>query len=186
MAKHGIPGFNRWGLLPPGEHIATFAQLRASHLIHGPADERPWNSARRLALLSVLGERLEQIWGVGYIPYVVIAGSFVEDTPSPKDLDAYLVCPTDKCRNVAGQPQDLQRDLNALDARRLWNWQREWQDGIYKPRMWHELRIEFYYDAADVFLAYDLSGRGLGAREFFACTRSGRRKGVVKILRDSH
>ncbi len=35
-------------------------------------------------------------------------------------------------------------------------------------------------------LAHDVNGRGLRASEFFARTRSGRSKGVVKIRRDSH
>jgi hypothetical protein len=43
------------------------------------------------------------------------------------------------------------------------------------------LRVELYYDAPGVFIAWDVQGNGLRPSAFFALTRAGQAKGVVKI-----
>jgi len=42
--KHGLPPFNRFGILPPGEHEATLDDLRRSQIVTGPKDARVWNA----------------------------------------------------------------------------------------------------------------------------------------------
>lgn len=181
MARVVLPPFTRFGVLPPGEYEATLDELRRSHVVVGPKDGRPWDTTWRLRLLAALQGRLGQLWAVGYVPQVVIAGSFVEDVPHPADIDGWFPCPRNKCGLDCGEPQDLQRDLNHLDPRRLWSWRRQEANGRRKFPMWHALRVELYYDAPGVFIASDARGRGLRPSEFFSRTRSGRPKGVVRI-----
>jgi len=47
--------------------------------------------------------------------------------------------------------------------------------------MWHTLRVELYYDAPGIFIAWGVHGKGLRPSEFFALTRAGWPTGVVKI-----
>jgi hypothetical protein len=93
VAKHGLPLFNRHGLLPPGTHDATFAEIRRSALVVGPPDARMWPRSWRLELLRRFEERARQLWRLSYVREVVIAGSFVEDVPEPRDIDGWFVVP---------------------------------------------------------------------------------------------
>ena len=105
-----IPPFDDRGLLPPGDHDATFDELRASPLVWGPP-ERPeaWDDDWRGHLMDQAEVLVRQLWAGG-IEEVSLDGSFAEDKPHPNDIDGYFVC--DVRRFATGE---LQRELNALD-----------------------------------------------------------------------
>ena len=112
-----IPPSDAWGVLPPGDHAATFAELRASPLVFGPTD-RPdeWDEDWRDHLVSQAEILVRQLWAVG-VTEVFLDGSFAEDKPRPNDVDGYFTC--DLRRFASGE---LQRELNALDPHSVWTW----------------------------------------------------------------
>ena len=169
---------------PSVPYRPTFAEIRRSALVVGPPDARVWPRAWRLELLCRFEERTRQLWQLDYVREVVIAGSFVEDVPEPRDIDGWFVVPASRCQLLRGEPWPLQRDLNRLDPRGLWSWLRQEKDGLSKLPMWHALRVELYFDAPGVVVARDPLGRDLRPSAFFAKTRAGRPKGVVRVTRD--
>lgn len=78
--------FKEHGLLPAQDFPMTFDQLRTSLLVTGPRDESPWDTHKRLTLVSNLEILVNQLWRVG-IAEIFIDGSFVEDKASPGDID---------------------------------------------------------------------------------------------------
>lgn len=69
------------GLLPPGVHIATFAQLAAAF------GTTPYRRRLLLDLEAWAGKELP----VGSVEAVLIAGSFLSDKPSPDDIDVAVI-----------------------------------------------------------------------------------------------
>lgn len=184
MKGRQLPPLTRFGTLPPGEYELTVTELRRSHLVTGPTDGRSWARAWRLELIDRLEDRLKPLWAVEYIPCVFSRRLVRRRRARAGDVDGWFPCPPAKCRIDRGEPRPLQRDLNRVDPRQLWSWRREDVGGRRKLPMWHALRVELYYDAPGAVLAWDVHGNGLRPSEFFARTRSGRRKGVVKVMRD--
>ena len=112
-----IPAFQPDGLLPPGDHQASFDELRRSILVVGPNPTL-------------------QLWQVG-IGDVFVDGSFAEDKDHPNDIDGYFVCPLDLLRTG-----ELARQLNLLDPFKVWTWDpasRKPYRGYPKKQlpMWH-------------------------------------------------
>jgi hypothetical protein len=101
--------FTTHGLLPLGEHTATFVELRSSLLAQGPAGVTDWDVKWRLQLIDNAEILTDQLWRVG-ITEIFLDGSFVEDKLRPNDIDGYFE--VDVRRLASG---DLQRELNALD-----------------------------------------------------------------------
>lgn len=107
--------FNQQGLLPPGDYLMTFSDLKTSLLVTGPAGVS-WDQAWRLKLVEKLEIMVNQLWTVG-ITEIFINGSFVEMKPHPNDIDGYFV--TDILRVAT---RDLERDLNRLEPDKIWTW----------------------------------------------------------------
>lgn len=87
-----LPGFTHDGCLPPGDYELTFAELRASLLVAGPADGYPnWDRGWRSHVVDNLEALACQLWQVG-VNEIFADGSFVEDKEHPNDIDGYFVC----------------------------------------------------------------------------------------------
>ena len=183
-----IPPFNDRGLLPPGDHTVTFADLRASPLVWGPPD-RPleWDDDWRNHLVDQAEILVRQLWAVG-IEEVFLDGSFAEDKPHPNDIDGYFV--TDLRRLASGQ---LQRDLNALDEHGVWTWdaasRRPYRE--YTKRqlpMWHAYRVELYPHFPEA-TATGITNRFGHPKTFPAAFRERRltdeEKGIVRLVQDT-
>lgn len=183
-----IPPFNDRGLLPPGDHTATFAELRASPLVWGPPD-RPseWDDDWRNHLVDQAEILVRQLWAVG-VTDVFLDGSFAEDKSHPNDIDGYFV--TDLHRLASG---DLQRELNALDEHGIWTWdpadRRPYRE--YTKRqlpMWHAYRVELYPHFPEA-IATGITNRFGHPKTFPAAFRERRltdeEKGIVCLLQDA-
>ena len=177
--------FDADGMLAPGDHSVTFAELRKSMLVLGPGDPRDhpsWDAAWRSTLVDNLEILVKQLWRIG-ITDVFADGSFVEDKDHPNDIDGYFTC--DLIRLTSG---DLQRELNLIDPHKVWTWDpssRRPYRGYPKLQlpMWHRYRVELYPH---------ISGMGCGLRdkygvelEFpsaFRRSRSdGKPRGILKL-----
>lgn len=71
-----IPGFDQHGVLPPGVHVATWAEI----------SERYGYSVHRQKLLSGLKQALESLRAAG-CGRVYLDGSFITAKPHPGDFD---------------------------------------------------------------------------------------------------
>lgn len=76
-----IPVLQPSGILPPGEHLATLAEVRASF---------GTSSARRADLFGKLNAFVADVTALNAFDYVLVDGSFVTDKPAPGDIDAVL------------------------------------------------------------------------------------------------
>ena len=185
-----IPPFDNRGLLPAGDHAATFAEIRASHLVWGPP-ERPdgWNDEWRNHLVYQVEVLTQQLWSVG-VEEVFLDGSFAEDKSHPNDIDGYFV--TEVKRFATG---DLQRELNALDPHGVWTWDpaaRRPYRGYTKRQlsMWHAYRVEMYPHFSDLEASLQATGitNRFGHPKTFPAAFRERRltdeeKGIVRLLR---
>jgi len=113
-----IPPFNADGFLPPGDHEASFDELRSSILALGPTTEKrsTWDAQWRLRLIENLEILARQLWQVG-IGDIFGDGSFAEDKDHPNDIDGYFVCSLDELKSG-----ELTRKLNLLDPYKIWTW----------------------------------------------------------------
>jgi hypothetical protein len=180
-----LPDFDARGLLPPGDHAATFDELRASTLVVGPAVPiEGWDHDWRRHLVDQAEVLVRQLWAVG-ITEVYLDGSFAEDKPHPNDVDGYFVC--DVFRFAGG---DLQRELNALDPRGIWTWDpasRRPYRGYTKRQlpMWHAYRVELYPHYGQLS---GITGRHGHPKTFPAAFRERRftdeEKGIVRVVPD--
>ena len=76
-----LPPLNAYGLLPPGFHPATMEELK----------RRFGFSPKRRALIDDgLALSVGELVSMG-VPELYVDGSFVEQDPSPGDLDGYVV-----------------------------------------------------------------------------------------------
>lgn len=179
-----LPDFDADGLLPPGDYPLTFAELRRSLLVVGPAAGYPtWDAAWRARLVDHLEILVGQLWAVG-ITEIFVDGSVVEDKDHPNDVDGYFVC---GLREVA--TGELQRRLNLLDPYKVWTWDpatRRPYRGYPKKQlpMWHRYRVELYPHCGQWCGIRDAFGNELEFPSAFRLSRrDGRPRGIVKIVR---
>ena len=183
----GPDAFTPDGLLPPGDYPMTLAELRASLLVTGPAEQplgTHWDAEWRRRLVDNLAVMVGQLWAVG-MTEVFVDGSFAEDKEHPNDVDGYVEC--DLMRLATGE---LQRELNLLDPHKVWTWAPESRRpyrGYPKKQlpMWHRYRVELYPHFGQPAGIRDRFGNEL---EFPSAFRPSRRdnqpRGIVKVLSD--
>lgn len=175
----------RAGCLPPGEYPMTVEELRGSILVNGPTDgSRPnWDAAWRARLVDNLEVLAEQLWKVG-IGDIFVDGSFVEEKDHPNDIDGYFVC---ELKPLA--TGELERELNRLDPERVWTWdlgRRRFQPGYPEKAqlpMWHVYRVELYPHVGQLSGIRDRYGNELEFPAAFRRTRTGKPKGIVRLVR---
>ena len=177
-----LPPFTADGTLVPGDYELTLDELRASSLVTGNGvDSATWDRRWRGALvenLAVLVGQLRQ----GGIRDIFADGSFVEDKDHPNDIDGYFVC--DLQRLASGE---LQRELNVLDAHKVWTWdprERRPFRGYPKKQlpMWHAYRVELYPHYGQPSGLRDPFGNELEFPSAFRLSRrDGKPRGIVKI-----
>lgn len=184
-ALANLPDFTPDGVLPPGDHALTLAELKQSALVRGPKHVSiVWDIRWRSALVDRLGALASQLWAAG-IDEIFVNGSFVEDKPHPNDIDGYFACDRDDF--FSG---DLARRLNLLDPFKVWTW----DSGSRRPvaghprqqlPMWHRYRVELYPHFPG--LRSGIRGPHGYELEFpaaFRLTRSGLKpKGIVQLVR---
>lgn len=175
--------FTAHGLLPVGEHSATFAELRASVLVSGTGQQgSQWDAVWRRHLVGNAELLVTQLWQVG-IGQIFLDGSFVEDKDRPNDIDGYFE--VDFRRVASG---DLERDLNAFDPHKIWTWDpssRRPHRGSAKKQlpMWHQYRVELYPHYPGLIALKDQWGNELQFPSAFRQQRdTGFRKGLVKLV----
>ncbi len=177
--------FNVDGLLDAGTYEATFAELRASVLVAGPAGfaVSGWDVGWRSRLVGNAQILVDQLWQVG-ITTIFLDGSFAEAKPRPNDIDGYFEC--DLRRFASGA---LQQDLNRLDPHKVWTWDRHSRRpaaGSTKRElpMWHRYRVELYPHFAGLLSGIrDQAGNELPFPSAFRQHRgTGLSKGIVRII----
>jgi hypothetical protein len=184
-----LPGFNEFGLLPPGDYEMSLASLRESMLVTGPPDRMPypnWDTPWRRHLVDQLEILCAQLWDVGVIN-VFIDGSFAEDKEHPNDIDGYFECTLEDL--ASGR---LARELNMLDPYKIWTWDtlaRKPYRGYEKKQlpMWHRYRVELYphYSLQQLSGLRDEYGNELTFPSAFRRSRRNNvQRGIVKIERD--
>src|SRR5580704_16529235 len=139
-----LPPFNQDGLLPPGDYILTFDELRHSLLVKPSlSTAEQWDEPWRLTLVNNAEMLVKELWQVG-ITRVFLDGSFVEDKDHPNDIDGYFEC--DARRLATGS---LQRELNAINPFKIWTWDPQTRQPYANSAkkqlpMWHRYRVELY------------------------------------------
>ena len=104
-----IPEMFPTGLLPPGHHQCTLAEI----------EERFTFTERRKVLLAGLRSVLDMLPGKEAVEYVLVDGSFVEAKGEPRDVDVLVVFSTKR---------------NPLSAKRLTAWVRKWAEILHQVR----------------------------------------------------
>jgi hypothetical protein len=176
--------FSRDGVLPPGDYALTLAQLAKSLLVSGPVGRRRsrhWDSAWRAGLVTNLGLLAEDLEHVG-ITEIFVNGSFVEQKDHPNDIDGYFVC--DRDRFLSGH---LERELSRVSGKRCWTWENDTREPVpghgRKLPMWIDYRVELYPHLGQGTGILDQFGNELQFPSAFRLSRSGRPKGIVKLVR---
>ena len=100
-----LPPFNENGDLPPGIHLASFAEIANRFGIGSDARTR---ALVKLTHLLELAER------TGKLLRFLIFGSFVSATPSPRDVDIVLIMENDFKLEEA--PRECQTLFSHADA----------------------------------------------------------------------
>lgn len=184
----GPDTFTPDGLLPPGDHPMTLAELRSSLLVAGPAAQplgTHWDALWRRQLVDSLAVMVGQLWAVG-VTEVFVDGSFAEDKEHPNDIDGYFEC--DLMRLATGE---LQRELKLLDPHKVWTWDpatRRPHPGFDKRQlpMWLRYRVELYPHFGQPAGIRDRFGNELEFPSAFRLSRrDGRPRGIVKVLPDA-
>lgn len=182
-----IPPFQATGLLPRGDYEVSFAELRASALVTGPADASAhpnWDAAWRATLVTNLETLTRQLLRVG-ITEIFADGSFAEDKDHPNDIDGYFECDLERLKTG-----HLTRELNLLDPGKVWTWDpasRRAYRGYPKKQlpMWHRYRVELYPHIPGLGLGSGIRDRHGNELEFPSAFRQSRRdgapRGIVKI-----
>jgi len=180
----GLLPFTANGLLPIGDHVLTFAELRESYLVTGEGLKSPtWDSTWRAQLVDNLEMFVRQLWAVG-AERIFVNGSFVTNKPDPGDIDAYFECETTSYpRMLVGLLQSepsLPWDLTRRRIDRATN--------EMKPIMWHEYRVEIFPHFTDHPVptgVHDERGDNLYFPQLFRLDKATRRpKGVIQIIRE--
>jgi len=178
------PVFSAAGLLPAGDYVMTFPQLRGSMLVKGPTSGSPnWDAPWRGRLVDNLNSVVRTLWELG-IEYVIIDGSFVEQKDHPNDIDAYF--PVTAKRWVS---REVERELNRKRSENVWTWDWRYASVPVDPRVphrrlpfWHKYRIDLFPNFGAKAILHERLG-WLTFEDGFRHTRSGAPKGVVKVLR---
>ena len=79
-----LPEFTAQGVLPPGLHAATFAEISTRYGRFQRTDQRP-------RLLAVLEEFVGEVRQCRWVRRLFLAGSFVTANEEPHDIDVLLV-----------------------------------------------------------------------------------------------
>ncbi len=165
--------FNKYGLLNPGEYLATFSQLKKSLLVLGPGKPIPnWDSAWRMRLVDNLETLANQLWKSG-IEDIFINGSFVEEKTHPNDIDGYFEY------HRAYKLEQLRQELNLLDPHKAWSWspvdkKRDPESGELKLPIWHIYRVELFPNFGQITGIVDRYGNPLLFPALFRKTRDDR------------
>lgn len=173
------------GLLPPGDHVATFDELRASSLALGPPGRTgEWDAEWRRYLIDQAEVLVRQLWSVG-IEDVFLNGSFVEDKAHPNDIDGYFA--VDARRVASGE---LERRLNEIDPHAIWTWdqaaRRPYRGYVKKQLpMWHAYRVELYPHYDQFSGITDAHGIPLTFPSAFRTVRlTHQQKGIIRLVAD--
>jgi hypothetical protein len=176
--------FTENGVLPPGDHKATLAELRASILVTGNGvASSHWDSDWRGRCVDNLETMAKQLWKIG-IERIFINGSFVEEKDHPNDIDGYFDC--ELHHYVSGQ---LETELNLLDPHKIWTWdakERRPYRGYPKAQlpMWHQYRVELWPNFGQPFGIRDAAGNSLNFAQAFRISRTNNQpKGLVELVR---
>ncbi len=103
-----IPAMTPAGLLPPGVHDATLAEVEQAF---GSRNDR------RVELFQKLTQFLDVARALGLFQAVITDGSFVTDKDAPGDIDAVLLLPRADLAKLTGHPNRLQiLDQHAVKA----------------------------------------------------------------------
>lgn len=143
-----LPAFNKDGLLPADvEPLMTIEEIRQSHLVTGEYSRMNelWDTEGRLRLLDNFELLSEVLWKAG-ITALYIGGSFVEDKPSPQDIDGYFVCSEVSALRDGSFVQTLKGvSSETLKKQDIWNWKERTIDAVTGERrlnMWTHYRVE--------------------------------------------
>jgi hypothetical protein len=116
------------------------------------------------------------------IDEVYVNGSFVEEKDHPNDIDGYFVC--DRAALLSGR---LERELNRVSRARIWTWENRARRRVaghgWKLPMWLRYRIELYPHYGQGTGIVDRFGNELQFPAAFRLSRSGRPKGILKLVR---
>jgi Family of unknown function (DUF6932) len=176
--------FTEDGLLPPGDCVMSLKDLRESVLARGPRNASEylnWDASWRGKLVENLAVLVHQLWEVG-VSEIFVDGSFVEDKDHPNDIDGYFECELPYLASG-----ELQRDLNLLDAHKVWTWDsasRRTYRGYPKRQlpMWHVYRVELYPHYGQLCGIRDEYGHELEFPSAFRRSRrDGKPRGIIKI-----
>jgi hypothetical protein len=180
--------FNTDGVLDPGTHSATLAEVRASILVKGDGTSRTWDSVWREVLVNNAEILINQLRTLG-VKDIFLDGSFVEYKDHPNDIDGYF----DPHLSMMN-PADLQAfdqlvsDLNNLDPHKVWTWDPKSRisfRGMGKKQlpMWHRYRVELYPHMDQGTGIKDAHGNDLQFPSAFRQTRHNfTPKGIIKIV----
>ena len=150
-----IPRFDpETGALPPGDHQATLEEI----------GQRLAFTARRRWLLKGLRAAVEAFWSAG-IYDIYIDGSFCTEKPDPGDVDGYWVEPD---LDVYDRIDPYWIDFTLVFARAAGKWR--W-------RMWVDHGVEFFIHPAMQATEDETFP------EFFRHDRTGRARGVIRVIR---
>jgi hypothetical protein len=150
-----IPTFDpETGALPPGDHQTTLEEIR----------KRLGSTSRRRWLLKGLRAAVEAFWKAG-IQDIYIDGSFCTEKPDPGDVDGYGVEPDP---NVYDRIDPYWMDFTPVfvPSAQKWRW-----------RMWADHCVEFFIHRGMQATADE------GFPQFFRHDRTGRPRGVVRVMR---
>lgn len=92
MVYYTLPySFTTEGVLEIATYEVTFAELRGSLLVGGPAEDVPaaWDLAWRAQLVDNAELLVSELWQVG-VCEVFLDGSFTEAKPHPHDINGYF------------------------------------------------------------------------------------------------
>jgi hypothetical protein len=150
-----IPLFDpETGGLPPGDHQATLDEIRT----------RLGFTPRRRWLWKGLRAAVEAFWNAS-IEEIYIDGSFCTEKPDPGDVDGYWVEPD---LGVYDRIDPYWIDFTSVFVQSAGKWR--W-------RMWADHGVEFFIHPAMQATAEE------GFPEFFRRDRTGRSRGVIRVIR---
>jgi hypothetical protein len=98
-----IPPFNETGVLPPGVHAATLAEITARFGVQSELRRVQMDSIRWLVELAIKAG----------VQRIVLNGSFVTDIMEPNDVDCVLLA--SECSPLPSAERELLQGLPFLD-----------------------------------------------------------------------
>jgi hypothetical protein len=180
-----LPPFTLDGVLPLGDYALTLRELRASRLVGGARPTASWDHVWRSKLVDHVEVLVGELWQCG-VERIFLSGSFVERKDHPIDLDGYFEC--DEEDFLSG---NLERRLNAINPDKIWTWDPDRKRLLGDaPRaqlpIWHRHRVDLWPHYGQVGGETDSYGYDMLFPSLFRRTKyPGRRKGIVKLVRQS-